>query len=167
MQKELVPVFAVFGACVQVAQNLESAMTFLLYLANEYEKANFDKRSKESLSTDDAPKTMGSLFKVLRAKEHFTKPEKEIIFKAIEARNYLIHDYMVKNGRKAFTEDGRDWLIEDILRIRAQLEKAQQYLEEFLNKYLSQHGTSVEEAVKTVDRELKFDFEETSGKVFH
>lgn len=144
-QADLAPVYAEFGAAVHDTQVLEFGLVLLMALATRYDEADFGSHAVESLSSVDAGKTVGELFRAVRKKEHFTSPERKAIHKAIRLRNDLVHRFMVQKVEALLTEEGRQSLLREIRGIRQAVQRGDRIVASLIDRYLEEYGTSLEE----------------------
>jgi len=144
-QAELAPVYAEFGAAVHDTQVLEFGLMLLMALATRYEDADFGSSAVESLSSVDAGKTVGELFRAVRKKEHFTSPERKAIHKAIRLRNDLVHRFMVQKVEALLTAEGRQGLLGEIRGIRQAVQRGDRIVASLIDRYLEEYGTSLDE----------------------
>lgn len=144
-QAELAPVYAEFGAAVHDTQVLEFGLILLMALATRYEDADFGSNAVESLSSADAGKTVGELFRAVRKKEHFTSPERKAIHKAIRLRNDLVHRFMVQKVESLLTQEGRQELVNEIRAIRQAVQSGDRIVASLIDRYLEEYGTSLDE----------------------
>lgn len=143
--EDLAPVYAEFGAAVHDTQVLEFGLVLLMALATRYDDARFERNAVASLSSAQAGKTIGELFRAVRKKEHFTSPERKAIHKAIRLRNDLVHRFMVDKVEQLFTESGRQELAEELRAIRQSVQYADGIIASLIDRYLSEHGASLED----------------------
>ena len=141
----LAPVYAEFGAAVHDTQVLEFGLVLLMALATRYDDARFGRNAVAALSSAQAGKTVGELLRAVRRKEHFTSPERKAIHKAIRLRNDLVHRFMVDKVEQLFSEAGRQTLVEELQGIRRAIQYADGIIASLIDRYLSEHGASLEE----------------------
>jgi hypothetical protein len=141
----LAPVYAEFGAAVHDTQVLEFGLVLLMALATRYDDARFGKNAVASLSSAQAGKTVGELFRAVRKKEHFTSPERKAIHKAIRLRNDLVHRFMVDKVEQLFSESGRQGLVEELQGIRRAVQYADGIIASLIDRYLREHGASLDD----------------------
>jgi hypothetical protein len=141
----LAPVYAEFGAAVHDTQVLEFGLVLLMALATRYDDARFGKNAVASLSSAQAGKTIGELFRAVRKKEHFTSPERKAIHKAIRLRNDLVHRFMVDKVEQLFSESGRQGLVAELQGIRKAVQYADGIIASLIDHYLSEHGASLDD----------------------
>jgi len=161
---ELKRVFAEFGATIHAAQCLEYALGLLMALLAKYEDAKFAGRPDESLSAALSSQTLGELFRTVRKKEFFTSAERKSVHKAIKQRNQLVHTYLVDKAEFFLGTGGRAKLMEDLEKKRTNIRKANAIIDTMIDRYLQEHGTSIEdlhnfwEPLVRSDEELPDDF---------
>jgi hypothetical protein len=142
---ELAPVYAEFGAAVHDTQVLEFGLVLLMALATRYDDARFERNAVAALSSAQAGKTIGELFRAVRKKEHFTSPERKAIHKAIRLRNDLVHRFMVDKVEQLFTDTGRQELADELRGIRQAVQYADGIIASLIDRYLKEHGASLDE----------------------
>jgi hypothetical protein len=142
---ELAPVYAEFGAAVHDTQVLEFGLVLLMALATRYDDARFERNAVAALSSAQAGKTIGELFRAVRKKEHFTSPERKAIHKAIRLRNDLVHRFMVDKVEQLFTDAGRQELADELRGIRQAVQYADGIIASLIDRYLKEHGASLED----------------------
>lgn len=145
-REELLPVFGEFGAAVLDAQLLEQGLGFLMALVAKYQGAHFSSRPDISLYGSEEGKTLGELFRAVKKKEYFTQAEEKIIRRAIRTRNKLVHSFLVDKAEDMMTPKGRREVLSEVVELRDTIRKADTIVNECINKYLIEHGTSIEEA---------------------
>ncbi len=144
LDAELAPIYAEVGAAVHAAQCLESVLALLMALATKYDDAGFSAQSVDELKSRQANQTLKKLFRAVRQREYFTGPEKRMIHKAIAQRNALVHSYLVEKAEYFLGARRRQQLLLDVREIRDNIHKARVIVEELVDRYLSEHDTSVE-----------------------
>ena len=115
------------------------------YLATRYDDAGFNQEAVASLSSAQAGKTIGELFRAVRRREHFTSPERKAIHKAINLRNELVHRFMVDRVEQLFSDEGRRGLAEELQAIRKAVQYADGIIASLIDRYLREYGASLEE----------------------
>ncbi|MCZ6560728.1 MAG: hypothetical protein O6931_07550 [Gammaproteobacteria bacterium] len=143
--RELEKVFAEFGATIHAAQCLEYALGLLMALLTKYEDAKFEGRPDKSLSAALSSQTLGELFRSVRKQEFFTSAERKKVHKAIKQRNQLVHSYLVDKAEFFLGARSRAKLVEDLQKRRSNLREANAIIDGMLDRYLQEHGTSIEE----------------------
>ena len=151
MRRELRPIFAEFGACVQVAQVMEYGLSTLIALSAKQEGSKLHPKRIGQMNQREADQTLGELFSSARQKEYFTDAEVKMVFRAISVRNKLVHNYMLDYVEKLMHPEGRKWLIEDVRKCRKVIENAGQIVESMINRYLEEEGSSMEELKDQVE----------------
>ena len=145
---DISPLFEAFGAAVFEAQLLEHGLKLLLTgIDLEREKAGRPPRMAMNLDAPDAPKTIGQLFRDVKAAEYLTDAEQKIISRGVKERNFLVHGYWGQKQTLAMLSvDGREWLIKDLARIRETCNKAGRLVTRFIDGYLARsYGKSTHE----------------------
>ena len=151
MRKELRPVFAEFGACIQVAQVMEYGLSTLLALAGKQEGSKLPSKRFAQMNQRETAQTLGELFSSARQKEYFTDAEVKMVFRAISERNKLVHNYMIDNVEKLLNPEGREWITDDVRKRRKVIEDAGKIVESMINRYLEEEGSSMDELKDQVE----------------
>lgn len=159
MDIELVPLFAEFGFCVFVAQNLERDIETLLAAVGASSKDIPSNYALEEIFSDKNPNGLGSLFNELRKKEYITKIEEKSFYLAIRNRNHLVHSFITKNVLKTQNAKGREELIAEIFSIRDSLEAAQYIARNLLDKYLKDYNLSTDLITEIARKSFSFDYD--------
>ncbi|MCG8435511.1 MAG: hypothetical protein MJA83_15930 [Gammaproteobacteria bacterium] len=167
MKKDLQPVFAEFGACVQVAQVLEYGLSLLIIFAAKQKGGKFEPKPISAMDSKEADQTLGELFSVARTKEYFTDAEVKMVFRAIRERNTLVHRYMVDKVEELLNPEGRARLIKDIQERRKVLETANEIVESLINRYLEEHGTNMEALKEQVESFYDEDSKDSGWSSYH
>lgn len=142
----IAPVFEAFGAAVFEAQLLEHGLGLLLKVIDHERQKEGLPPGKVDFDRPGAPKTIGKLFQEVRAVEYLTDAERKSIEKGVKMRNFLIHAYWASDGSRVkamLTARGREWLVEDLDRIRETCRKADRLVSKFVDQYLAKYGTSI------------------------
>lgn len=145
MHRDVVPIFAEFGAAVHVAQRLEFGLALLLAFAAKFDHARIPRSSVERLYSRQAEQTLGELFGSVRKHEYLTRAEQKTIYKAIRERNTLVHSYLLDKGELMLTPEGRAELLDDLARMQKALLAADEVVESLVDRYLREHDVSVDE----------------------
>ena len=75
MEKELFPIMSEFGSAVHSAQILEFGLGILQTLIAVNQHVEFAKSPKKALRSGNEANTLGTIFKAVKVKEHFTPAE--------------------------------------------------------------------------------------------
>ena len=109
--EELQPMMAAYGSACFVAATLETNLRALLANIEHRTGSPADKIRVSSTDSDQARRTLGTLFDEAKNKEFITSAEERTIKRAIQERNFLIHAFWRSRIMMAHTEEGRDWII--------------------------------------------------------
>jgi hypothetical protein len=142
--EDLNPVFRAYGEACFMAQTLEGALRMLLVHATGFEKGRMSMDIVRFVESETARDTLRRLFDKAKEKEYFTSAEHKKINRAIELRNFLVHGYWDKHALLLSKRDGRQWITEDLEDARDSLHEANGIVTSLCDKYLAEHGLSME-----------------------
>jgi hypothetical protein len=143
-QSELATVLASYGNAVFACTLLESGLRLLLGVAADARKRQGVPDPLDTAKSGKA-KMLGELFPLALQYEAFTEQERKQVWDAIRLRNLLIHNYWTAQSTLAFrTEQGREWLVEDLEIKRVQIRDADRIISHYVDSYLAEHGVSIE-----------------------
>lgn len=151
MHESVAPVFAEFGGAVHTAQRLEFGLTLLLAFAVKFDEAKIEKSTVDKLASNDAEKTLGELWHAVKKSEYLTRAEQKKIRKAIKERNILVHSFLIDNGERLFTLEGREQVLAEIRRMQASLRKADEIVESLVDRYLVENDADLDEITRQLD----------------
>jgi len=117
-------IFRDFGFAAFAAQMLESSLVTILLAGEHAGRIEFKK--KDGIKSEDflSEKTLGQLFREL--KRGGLDSETQAMFEdALEARNYLMHDFFVKNSGIFTSEEGRGKMLEELQQLRFRIGRTQ------------------------------------------
>ena len=153
---DLAQLFEAYGKACYLGQNLEQSFRFLLGL-NELKNAKEKNKEKvfAKVDAETALFTLNKIFREAQKIEYFSKEQIQMLIKANQLRNYLMHDFWAKNISDVTTPDGR-------LRIKTELEEhaktlkaADRIIVEKIDNYLIEHGLTTDILKEMVDHEYE------------
>lgn len=117
-------IFRDFGFAAFAAQMLESSLITIL-LAGEY-AGRIEFKKKDGIKSEDflSEKTLGQLFRELK-RGGIDGEIEAMLEDALEARNYLMHDFFVENSGKFVSEEGRGKMLEMLQNLRFRIGRTQ------------------------------------------
>lgn len=152
-QKVEFEMFAHYGYAVILAQKFEKAIAALLQ--GEFGLENKGKLPCENY-LEEVTKlykgNLGGLLKKLRT--HMTVPadKEELLQKALNRRNYLIHDYFYHNESKATVTDGRMSIIQELVADQILFSEAVIWVKDLCQKGLRKIGVTAEQFAEIAER---------------
>jgi hypothetical protein len=149
-REEIAPLFAEFGSACYQAYLLEDALRLLLQVGREYAKTQIPDAAILYPVDPDGIKTLGALFQEVRKVEVLNTQEHELIWKAIQIRNWLVHGgywHKVREGRvpRFVTPEGRSEIIEELKQIGGALREATAIVHGMIDCYLAPYGLSMQQ----------------------
>ncbi|MEQ1721601.1 MAG: hypothetical protein ABL930_00405 [Pseudobdellovibrio sp.] len=150
--------FAHYGFAVILSQKFEKAIAALLQ--GEFALANKGKLPVENY-LEEVTKlykgNLGGLLKKLRT--HMTIPadKEELLQKALNRRNYLIHDYFYHNESKATVTDGRMSIIQELVADQVLFADAIIWVDSLCQEGLRKIGVSAEQFAETAERNRQYE----------
>jgi hypothetical protein len=143
--RELAPIYALFGAALHDVQVLEYGLLLVMALATQYEHAQFSfPEPGEALSPARAGRTLGELFRAVKDTAGLDAVQRRLLRRAIRRRNELIHGFMVERAERFLSPSGREELRGELERARELLAHANAIVAPLVDRYLAEHGTSLE-----------------------
>lgn len=143
--RELAPIYALFGAALHDVQVLEYGLLLVMALATRYEHARFSfPEPGEALSPARAGRTLGELFRAVKDTAGLDAAQRRLLRRAIRRRNELIHGFMVERTERFLSSAGRAELRAELERARELLAHANAIVAPLVDRYLAEYGTSLE-----------------------
>jgi hypothetical protein len=141
---ELAPVLGAYGNAVFTCTLLESGLRLLLAVASHALKSRGEPNPVDPAKSEKA-RMLGDLFPLALQYTPFSEPERKQVWAAIRLRNLLIHNYWTPETTFVLLKPkGRDWVAADLEAKREQIRDADRIISGYVNKYLSEHGLSIE-----------------------
>lgn len=136
--------YAFFGLAAYLAQVLEhSALNLAIVLklpgVDLYSSDLF-----EELYEDMSKKTFGRLLNATKSLIEISDEKIEILFDALETRNFLIHEYFRENAENFVSEIGKREMKEELQQIIAKFKKADLILENIYSPLWEKYGITEE-----------------------
>lgn len=125
-ERQLNAVYACYGAAAQHAQHFEAALAELLIVYNKLTNKSLTPQEFEAMEVSLQKRTMGDLLK-----NHFRKvfrihdfTVEGLMDSGLNARNYLMHNFLREREQYLGNEDGRFMLLTELTEIGRMLESA-------------------------------------------
>jgi hypothetical protein len=118
-------VFACFGTAAQRAQNFENGLAKFLLVFNQIAERSLRLEDLNSVKGDLHKRTMGQLMKQLSKHVTFADDTYQRYFeKALQNRNFLMHQFFLNGDAKLRTEVGRFELLAELVQMEQIFERA-------------------------------------------
>ena len=131
------PVYFEAGAALFDCQSFEYGIAYILYLFSRLGTDELQVELTVSIMEDEAKKTSGQLIGLLKKHVKVSNSLENELAKGLEARNKLVHRYLVDNVERIADPDEHGGLIKDIRSLRAQVRSASEKLEPFTRALVS------------------------------
>lgn len=162
---DLYELYARFGVAAEAAQVLEvgAGNLAIAYLALVVDTAKVTQTQTEvfrAVINDLNRKTLGAMFRHLKAFSTIDPVIMDVLDKALERRNYLTHNFFRTYNFAIQSEAGRAAMIEELVEILADIQKGHQMLDAMTNSTLALggHKTDIREVVeKFIQRGKRID----------
>lgn len=144
--------FAHYGCTIILSQKFEKAIAALL-------QGEFALENKGKLPYEDYIEEVTKLYKgnlgglLKKLRSHMTIPteKEELLQKALNRRNYLIHDYFYHNESKATVTDGRISIIKEMVVDQSMFSEAIIWIDGLCQEGLRKIGISAEKFAEIVE----------------
>lgn len=146
-KKELGPLYFECGAGLMDSQTLEYDIRFLIFILNDLELAEFGNLKVDNIGEGKTKHTIGILLKILRSKIEIEDAETQVIGDGVEARNNLIHHYLMNNIERLSLPGGKDQMILEVRELRKSIQRADKVIKRFVEELIPAYGLSVAEYV--------------------
>lgn len=143
MIEQIKPAFEIYGSACFDAQHLERGVKLLIALSRFNKKIPMDEKINSY--------TLGDLFKEVKSDEYFTSAETSLIHKAIRDRNFLIHKCWDTYLHNSQAEEGGNKIVQDLHDRKNKIRKASAIIDDFIDKYLEKHNTSLNQIVEYME----------------
>ena len=153
---DMSPLFEAYGKACYAGQSLEMSFRFLLIL-NETKHAQGEskKSAVEKIDSETANFTLNRIFRKAQEKEYFSKKEIDILIKANQLRNHIIHEYWRNNLEGIKTPTGRLKIKTELKNYAKQLRAADQITVGLIDNYLIEYGMTTNILKSMVDRDYE------------
>jgi uncharacterized protein YutE (UPF0331/DUF86 family) len=128
----LAPIFFEAGAALYDCQGFEYAIAYLLYLFSRVGKTGLDPARCAAILDDDEKKTAGQLIQMLSKHLRISEGIEEGLAKALEARNRLVHRYLIENVERLMEVREHEALVKEIRALRSTVRRSQEQLDPFV-----------------------------------
>ncbi|MCH7958657.1 MAG: hypothetical protein IID08_00910 [Candidatus Hydrogenedentes bacterium] len=129
----LQPIFTEVGAALFDCQTFEYGMAYLLYLLSRFGTVGLNPKYTIAILEHDEKKTAGQLITLLKKHAHVSDGLEQKLSAGLEARNELIHRYLVENIERMTDPAQHDKMVSEIRLLRSKVQKSDKSLEPFLS----------------------------------
>lgn len=150
------PVIYELGVVVYVAQQFETNLLFLICLAADRGGLSTKEAFVNAFGTQ-SEKTLGQLAKVLRTRLTIPGNYEAFLREGIDARNKIVHGFVLRNTEKFWTVKGREELIDELREAQHIIAERLEAITEVLDVALKVFGKGLAE----IRKEAEFRFEPT------
>jgi hypothetical protein len=112
------------GQVLCAAQGLEYGCKFLLFILAEQKLIDYSPKDALALMEGDQKRTFGQIFNTLRRYIQFDAKREEQFLRALERRNFFIHDFYHARAESLATDAGRAEEIRSLKQLRVQFREA-------------------------------------------
>jgi hypothetical protein len=151
-------VYARFGLAAHWAQCVEVSLgIFFLF----YERINHAELSVQALDAMDADRqrqTLGRLIKDFRKHVDLDSGIEEVLDRALDRRNFLMHHFFHERAMHWVSEDGRSQMIDELIDISADLQYADKLIV-MIYKCLGRHLGITDEALSRESAAMQIEAE--------
>ena len=128
----LQPVYFEAGAALYDCQSFEYGVAFLLYLFSRLGTDGLSEELTVSIMENEAKKTSGQLIGLLKKHVKVSESLESELTKGLDARNKLIHRFLVDNVERIADPHQHSCLVKDIRSMRSKVRRAGKQLEPFI-----------------------------------
>ena len=128
----LAPIFFEAGAALYDCQGFEYAIAYLLYLLSRGGAKGLDPAKCAAILDDVERKTAGQLIQTLRKHLQISEGLEDGLIKALEARNRLVHRYLIENVERMVEVREHDEIVKEIRALRSNVRRSQKQLDPFI-----------------------------------
>jgi len=153
-QQALQPVVYELGAAVYVCQQFETSLLLLLAILSAHDGVVTTESFKDGMVTY-SEKTLGQLVKSFKTKLQLPENYEIFIREGVDARNRVVHGFVLRNAHKFLTIQGRSELIDELRAAQHIVNERQLSVRRVLDRALSVFGGSLEQ----IRKEMKCRFE--------
>lgn len=152
---DLAPIMEALGWAVHTCQMFEFSLCILLSLLSEHRLPENNDAFAESWRANSR-KTLGALFKLLKKEIDLPESFKEFLWKGIELRNYVTHEFFEDIGARIVDPEQRLNIAAEIEEIRNDIILRDRELEPLIDALLKKYKISTE-SLKTAAA-MHYDF---------
>ena len=128
----LAPVFFEAGAALYDCQSFEYAIAYLLYVFSRCGAKGLEPTRCAAILDDEERKTAGQLIQMLRKHVRISDGLEDGLIKALEARNHLIHRYLIENVERMIEVREHEAMVKEIRTLRSMVRRSQKQLDPFV-----------------------------------
>jgi hypothetical protein len=150
---EVLELYSEFGHTAYLAQCLEIQVGTLLLLFHRIDNKISEQEVLSAFQASIDQLTLGNLLWKVREHIDFCETSWELIHKSLKKRNYLVHDFYLKNYEKFYSQVGREEMIQELSKIRNDIELSSSILESIYVVFIEELGSTKEEFEHYIQQE--------------
>lgn len=147
----LTPVLLEFGTTVFHCQIFEDNLCYLLALISE-DRTPSEGHAFQASWEFHSRKTLGRLVDALGKLIPIQDDLEEFLFVGVENRNTIVHGFLTKNMLKLIDPKGRLDLIDELVRLRADIDARDRVIEAMVVTYIEKYGLKRPDLLGAVQR---------------
>ena len=128
----LAPIFFEAGAALYDCQSFEYGIAYLLYLFSRVGTTGLDPARCAAILDDEEKKTSGQLVQMLKRHLRVSDGIEDGLTKALEARNRLIHRYLIENIERMMEVREHEAIVKEIRALRSTVQRSEKQLGPFV-----------------------------------
>jgi hypothetical protein len=117
-------VYAHFGLAAYWAQCVESSLNLFFLIYRRVDDATLTVQALDSMEAASQKQTLGHLLRDFRKYVDFSPDCEDILKRALEKRNFLMHCFFEARVDNFMSRNGRDQMIEELTAIKTDLQYA-------------------------------------------
>ena len=125
----LEPIYFEAGAALFDCQTFEQDIAFMLYLFAQFGLEGFNVNHLQAILDNKEKKTAGQLIRLLKTHITIREDLEETLSNSLEARNILIHRFLIENVERFLDSNEREKLIKEIRSLRSRVRKSHKKLD--------------------------------------
>lgn len=150
------PLYFEAGAGLYDSQVFEFGLCQLLLSLTVQGLIEFDVDMAINIADDRKKKTIGQVLTLIKKQVEFSSGWEATLIEAINARNALIHRFLVNNSTRMIVETEREALVRDIRNLRMQIQAGDKIVRNILMALYGRVGLDLDNLAKLAASELGF-----------
>lgn len=110
-------VYKYFGMAAYFSQVLEKGIVNLAAILKIKNVSKVDDKLMRNLLDGFSRRTFGQLLKIAKETENLSEENYEILLKACQKRNYLIHEFFFQHTEDFYSESGRRLMLKELCKL--------------------------------------------------
>ena len=131
-RKILAPIFFEAGVALFDCQSFEYGIAYFLYLMSRLGVVGLDPARCTAIMDDEEKRTAGQLMGLLKSHVRVSDGIEQGLVAALQARNRLVHRYLVDNAERLVDVREHDKIVREIRSLRSTVRKSHAQLQPFV-----------------------------------